>query len=183
MEYVIGLELLRPVFFFVLLTRLGIHWKQAVKDALVKWIPYFLVLCAFFYYRFIYFPQTQTDPEANAPLLLREILSNPVTAIPHLFQNIVQDLSQALIFAWGKPIIPAEINFSQTTTLIAYALGIGNRTAAVLFLRHIRSPEGYVRCEGWKISTSGNFARIGCGDSWRIAGLEHQPADHRRDVV
>lgn len=134
MEYVIGLELLRPVFFFLVLLRLGIHWRQAIKNALVKWIPYFLVLCVFVFYRFIYFPQIETDPEANAPLLLREILGNPLSGIPHLLQNMAQDVSHAVLFAWGKPVQPAEINFGHTTTLFAYFLGLMAATGAVLFL-------------------------------------------------
>jgi hypothetical protein len=141
MEYVIGLEILRPVFFFLVLARLGIQWKQAIKDALMRWIPYFLVLCGFVFYRFIYYPQIQTDPEANAPLLLREILSNPVVAIPHLFQNIIQDLSQALVFAWSKPIVPTEIDFTHTTTLFAYGIGLAAAVAAVLLLRKVASTD------------------------------------------
>lgn len=135
MEYVIGLEMLRPVLFFMVLLRLGIQWKNAIKDALVRWIPYFLVLCVFAWYRFIYFPATNTDPEANAPLLLREILTNPASGLPRLFQNIAQDISQALIFAWGNPIVPAEINFTHTTSLFAFAMGAVFAILAVLMLR------------------------------------------------
>jgi len=135
MEYVIGLEILRPVFFFIVFLRLGYPLKKAVKDALIRWIPYFSVLVFFTWYRFIYFPATNTDPEANAPLLLREILSNPGSGLPHLFQNIAQDLSQALIFAWGKPILPAEIDFTHTTAIFAFVLGLAVAVLAVLLLR------------------------------------------------
>jgi hypothetical protein len=134
MEYVIGLELLRPALFLIILLQLNIPLKKAIRQVLVKWIPYFLVLCAFFYYRFIYFPQSNTDPEANAPLLLREILTQPLIAIPHLLQNILQDISQALIFAWGKPILPAEIDFAQTTNWFAYAMGLLLAALTVLIL-------------------------------------------------
>jgi hypothetical protein len=144
MEYVIGLEILRPVLFFIVLMQMDIPWKKAARESLVKWLPYFIVLCIFFYYRFIYFPQINTDPEANAPLLLREILTQPLTGIPHLVQNILQDLSQALIFAWGKPILPAEIDFSQTTTFFAYFVGLVVAGVAVWLLRtrHNKLPEG-----------------------------------------
>jgi hypothetical protein len=141
MEYVIGLEILRPVLFFIVFLRLGYQWKKAVKDALIRWIPYFLVLCVFAWYRFIYFPATNTDPEANAPLLLREILTNPASGLPRLFQNIAQDLSQALVFAWGKPIVPAEIDFTHTTSIFAFALGLVLAVLAVLLLRKDSEPE------------------------------------------
>jgi hypothetical protein len=135
MEYVIGLEILRPVLFFLVFLRFGSKWQKAIKDSLVKWIPYFLVLCFFTWYRFFYFPSTNTDPEANAPLLLREILTHPAVGLPHLFQNIAQDLTQALVFTWGKPIVPAEIDFSHTTTIFAYGLGFIIAVLAVLLLR------------------------------------------------
>ncbi|NMB53858.1 MAG: hypothetical protein GYA15_04080 [Leptolinea sp.] len=135
MEYVIGLELLRPALFCLVLLQLGSSWKTAIKQSLTRWIPYALVICVFVYYRFIYFPQIQTDPEANAPLLLREIILSPLTALPHLLQNMAQDLSQVLVFAWGKSITPAEIDFSQTTTLFAFGVGILLAAAAVILLR------------------------------------------------
>ncbi len=134
MEYVIGLEILRPVLFFLVFLRLGIQWKNAIKNAFVCWIPYFLILCVFAWYRFIYFPATNTDPEANAPLLLREILTNPSSGLPRLFQNMAQDISQALIFAWSKPIVPAEINFTHTTSVFAFAMGVVIAVLAVLVL-------------------------------------------------
>jgi len=134
MEYVIGLELLRPVLFLIVFIQLGETRIQAVKQALLRWIPYFLVLCVFIYLRFIYFPQIHTDPEANAPLLLREIFTSPFTAIPHLIQNMLQDISQALVFSWGKPIIPADIDFSQTTNWFALIMGIGTSIVAFYLL-------------------------------------------------
>ncbi|MEI8131021.1 MAG: hypothetical protein WCG34_01220, partial [Leptolinea sp.] len=134
MEYVIGLELLRPALFFLVFIQLGETRIEAIKQALLRWIPYFLVLCVFVYLRFIYFPQIHTDPEANAPLLLREILSSPLTAIPHLLQNILQDVSQALVFVWGKPIIPADIDFSQMTNWFALIIGLGTAAVAMYLL-------------------------------------------------
>jgi hypothetical protein len=134
MEYVIGLELLRPVLFFIVFIQLGNPRLQAIKKSLIQWLPYFLVLCLFVFFRFIYFPSIHTDPEANAPLLLREILVSPMTAIPHLFQNILQDLSQALVFVWGKPITPAEIDFSQTTNWFAFIVGVGAACVAEYLL-------------------------------------------------
>ncbi|GAP19853.1 hypothetical protein LTAR_00036 [Leptolinea tardivitalis] len=135
MEYVIGLELLRPVFFLLLMIQMGIHWKEAIKKALLKWTPYVGVLCVFVYYRFVYYPQIHTDPEANAPLLLREILVHPLPGLTHLFQNMAQDLSQALVFAWSKSIVPAEIDFTHTTTLFAYAIGLVMAILAVMFMK------------------------------------------------
>lgn len=153
MEYVIGLELLRPVLFFIVLIQLGRTRLQAVKQALLHWVPYFLVLCVFVYFRFIYFPQINTDPEANAPLLLREILASPLTAIPHLMQNMLQDLSQALVFAWGKPIIPAEIDFSQTTNWFALIIGVVvSVIAAYLLLQKNTSYEKSMGLQDEKIT-------------------------------
>ncbi len=141
MEYVIGLELLRPVFFFIVLSRMEVPWKKAIRQSLLKWIPYLLVLCIFFYYRFVYFPHTNADPEANAPLLLREIFSNPLVAIPHLVQNIMQDSFSGFVVCLGKPIIPTEIDFSQTTNWFALLIGLSVAIAAVFLLRSNGKPQ------------------------------------------
>jgi len=134
MEYVIGLEILRPVLFFLVFLRLGIQWKNAIKNALVRWIPYFLVICFFAWYRFIYFPAINTDPEANAPLLLREILTNPASGLPRLLQNIAQDISQALVFSWSKSITPTAIDLTHTTSMFAFGLGLIIAILTVWFL-------------------------------------------------
>lgn len=139
MEYVIGLELLRPILFLIVLLQLKFPVKKAFRQSVVRWIPYFLVLCAFVYYRFIFFPQSNTDPEANAPLLLREMLTQPLVAIPHFLQNMFQDLSQTLIFAWGKPILPVEIDFAQTTNWFAYAMGLLLAALSVFLLCSVSS--------------------------------------------
>lgn len=133
MEYVIGLEILRPVLFLLVLARAGLPWKKAILRALIKWIPYLVILGIFIYYRFVYFPQINTDPEANAPLLLREILGQPLKGILHLLQNMLQDLSHSLVFAWGKSILPAEIDLSQTTNLFSWFIGLVTAGLAVLF--------------------------------------------------
>lgn len=134
MEYVIGLEILRPVLFFLVFLRLGTQWKNAIKNALVRWIPYFLVICFFAWYRFIYFPAINTDPEANAPLLLREILTNPASGLPRLLQNIAQDISQALVFSWSKSITPTAIDLTHTTSMFAFGLGLIIAILTVWFL-------------------------------------------------
>lgn len=133
MEYVIGLEILRPVFFILILLRTGLPLKKAVTQSMMKWIPYAIILGIFAYYRFVYFPQINTDPEANAPLLLREILSQPIIGIPHLLQNILQDLSQALVFAWGKSILPDQIDLSLTTNLFSWFIGLAMAGLAIFF--------------------------------------------------
>jgi hypothetical protein len=139
MEYVIGLELLRPVLFLFVLVQMGNGFLPAVKKALLRWIPYFLVLVVFAYFRFVYFPSIHTDPEANAPLLLREILHNPAVGIPRLIQNVLQDLSQVLVFVWGKPIIPAEIDLGQTTNWIAFIVGIVIAVVSLVMLHFSHS--------------------------------------------
>ncbi len=132
MEYVIGLEILRPVLFLLVLARAGLPWKKAIWPAIVRWIPFVIILGIFVYYRFVYFPQINTDPEANAPLLVREILAQPLKGILHLLQNILQDLSQSLVFVWGKSILPAEIDLSQTTNLFSWFIGLVMAALAVL---------------------------------------------------
>ena len=55
MEYFFMLELLRPVFYFIVLQKEGGHWKQRIKSAFLNWLPYFVVFLAAGIWRFFYF--------------------------------------------------------------------------------------------------------------------------------
>jgi hypothetical protein len=126
MEYLFGLELLRPLFLWFIL-RDPVERKWKTLDRVIKnWLPYLAVVITFLVWRFIIYPNSGADPEANTPLLLLDLLRNPTGVFLHLLRNVTQDFLHGALFVWGKVIQPSMIDFSQKMTWFSW-------TAAALF--------------------------------------------------
>ncbi|MCE1253933.1 MAG: hypothetical protein LWX83_10335 [Anaerolineae bacterium] len=95
LEYFIGLEILRPIFLWMVLAERYPRAKERIRKTLQYWAPYGLVLFAFLYWRiFIFkFPTYQ-------PGLINDVLSNPASTIPGLIKRVVVDFKEVLLDAW-----------------------------------------------------------------------------------
>lgn len=103
-EYFIGLELLRPVFLFIIELRNGTLWKKAVKRVFLLWLPYIIVLFMYAYWRvFIFkFPTYK-------PTFLNQISISPLNAIMGLGQVLVEEIRAAILGAWRQIVsLPME---------------------------------------------------------------------------
>ncbi len=123
MEYFFMLELLRPLFFFVLLKNEESLWNQRIKSVLLNWIPYFVVFFSAGIWRFFIF---NYQTENYTPRLIPLLKSQPLQGLAALLSNIARDYWLALIAAWGKifQIPPVEL-FGKSATLLTVMLGFG----------------------------------------------------------
>lgn len=124
MEYLFGLELLRPLLLWFLLRDAGEKKRRTLIKVLKAWLPYLMVVIIFLFWRFVIYPQSGVDPEANSPLLLIELVKNPLAASIHLVQNVTQDFLHGALFTWGRVIQPEMIDFNQKMTWFSWIAGI-----------------------------------------------------------
>jgi hypothetical protein len=106
LEYFFGLELLRPMFLWIRLKHRGESWKKSLKELILQWSPYVLVLLIFTGYRFIWYPMISPNPEANAPVLLQRIIQNPISETIKFANLILQDVIHMTIDNWLAPLNP-----------------------------------------------------------------------------
>ncbi len=103
-EYFIGLELLRPVFLWILLRKTSSSIKITVRKVLVNWIPYLFVLGVYAYWRvFVFkFPTYK-------PTFLGQITSHPLQAAAGMGQTLVEEIRASIFGAWRQMIsLPAD---------------------------------------------------------------------------
>jgi hypothetical protein len=114
LEYFIGLELLRPVFLWILLRRRGLKPLEAVKKSALMWAPYLAVLVFYAYWRaFLFkFPTYQ-------PTFLQDVLVQPGKALIGLALTVFSNLRAVLPGAWRQVF---ELGSYQAMPLIAAGL-------------------------------------------------------------
>lgn len=116
LEYFIGLEILRPVFLWIVTRRQRLTGRQQWKRIMLAWLPALVVVAAFLFWRvFIFsFPTYR-------PVLLDELRASPLTALAGLIPRIAQDLWTALGSAW-RQVFSIPVGLRQTFVFIAVAL-------------------------------------------------------------
>lgn len=100
-EYFIGLEILRPlVLWLVISTREKATWQDRLKKVAATWLPYFAVLVFFVYWRSFVLPTTAARHDPVSALF------NSGRIILSVSRNVFADLALMLISSWFKLINP-----------------------------------------------------------------------------
>ena len=120
LEFYSGIDLLRPVFLWLVLSKSNLSTREKLSTTLRKWAPYLIVFILYFIWRgFIYH-----SPVAgrNNPLLLAAFLSNPISTIANTLNNALPDIVLILITSWYSLIEPGYFDFSQSANLYIFIL-------------------------------------------------------------
>jgi hypothetical protein len=139
MEYFAGLELLRPLLIWVVLRQPGDKRMTTAKQVLRYWLPYLLALGVFLAWRLVFFNHFVTTGDPNAPVVLQELLSSPVSTLLSLAQNIVQDFLQINLFAWVNTISLDRIVLNATANLFSWFVGAVVAVVFILYFLHLES--------------------------------------------
>lgn len=123
MEYFFGLELVRPVILWMLMREKSEKLSSTAWKVLRYWLPYLLPLLVFALTRFVFSDRLFPLLEANPPLLLIRMKSQPLTELRNLLEIALKDSINVGLFAWLHPIRPENINLSSTASLFSWVLG------------------------------------------------------------
>ena len=123
MEYFFGLELLRPVILWMLLREKGEKLPHTALKILRYWAPYLLPLSIFVLIRFVFSAQLFPLLDANPPLLLMRMKSQPLTEMLNLLEIAIKDSINVGLFAWLQPIRPESISLDSSTSIFSWLLG------------------------------------------------------------
>ncbi len=115
LEYYVGLELIRPLYIWFVLTRLEPRNKRPFAKTMRLWAPYLLVFLAWFAWR-LFLLKLPSEPY---PLALSR---NPLTAAGELFRVGVQDLIYVLFTAWTETLRPALFTLATRVDWLAWGI-------------------------------------------------------------
>lgn len=99
-EYFIGLELLRPIFIWFLLSQQNLGFRERLWSLIYKSIPYLLAFLAYLLWRFFLMRLVVDDPYQM--VLLNDLLTHPFDTIAQLGQLILIESSYVLITRWSE---------------------------------------------------------------------------------
>jgi hypothetical protein len=125
-EYFAPLELLRPfILWFVLAADL--NWKEKISQTLKNWLPYLLLIFAFFVWRIFLMPLPGNDPYRTETLF--NIFSKPVETFSWLAKTVVIDLSYIFLGSWAASF---QTELSQPLSLTNLAILIASIVTGVI---------------------------------------------------
>ena len=135
MEYFTGLELLRPLILWMLVSENELVRQVRIKTVLARWLPYLLLLAGVVVWRLFFMENIGEDP--NRPDLLYALVSQPLEALLQLLQFALQDLLVNLIGSWYTALSPVDFSLIDRLYLSAFMIGFFSAALTIFYLLHI----------------------------------------------
>lgn len=135
MEYMVGLELIRPALLWLLAAGMAIEHKQRWRWTVKQWLPYLLLWAVFVVWRLFFFELPIDDP--NAPRLMYDLQSAPLGTILGLLQTMLRDLLHVWLATWYQTLQPVLIDFSSPFGLISWGVSLVTAIATGWLMYHL----------------------------------------------
>ena len=137
-EYFAGLELLRPVLLWVLVSHREEGWRKRLRRILLGWLPYLAVIAGYAVWRLFF---VTALAETNYPTLIFDFFKQPLATTLHLIQLSAQDLVFFLFTSWYRTLTP-ELLGDWTPSLALFAVGSAAIALGLMFyLFHLETPQ------------------------------------------
>lgn len=117
-EYFVGLELLRPLYLWLLLANHGTR-KPSLKRVAQLWAPYAVILVAWAAWR-LFLLNLPTEPYPI--VLLSELGREPLATIGHLTLTILLDVQYTFVQVWANLFQPMLINLDTRFGVLTLAI-------------------------------------------------------------
>ena len=127
MEYFFLLDLLRPVLLWVAASQEGLPFRDGLKTALKRWLPWLGLFIAVLVWRQFFFEYQNTNYEFS---LLAALQADPAGAISALLGQVSKDIWIVTFAAWGEALtLPDPAVLGRRTTqlyaLVTLAVAVG----------------------------------------------------------
>jgi len=129
-EYYFGLELIRPVvIWFLISDKFKAFWSH-LKNTLILWSPYILISLLFLYWRLVIYQTPRGDVQ-----LFEKLIHKPIPTIIDFFETAGSDIINSGIVAWIQTADFARMTSFGVGPTFLYLVGvIAATSAAILFL-------------------------------------------------
>jgi len=162
-EYFVGLELLRPFAIWMILTgtarqRLNplqpeasnpsLHsgYAHPIKRIALTWLPYFLILLLFLYWRTVFLGSLDLRNNPADALSLQTVITTA--------QNFLADISLVLISSWFKLIDPTALELTRARNFVVIAITFISAVLAYLYSPSIGEVDKYT---GTQVNTESSL--------------------------
>jgi len=157
-EYFAGLELLRPIIFWILISRSDANLPKRFWKIFLQWLPYLLVLGLYAYWRVAVF-ENVAGVTRNAPIILNQLFSEPLKAIGFLMTASIKDAVAVMTIGWQSAMSAELLDFSSV--YVQFRLAVGAITFGLAFFYFSKlNPHEEVPADDWS-KTSALLAAVG----------------------
>jgi hypothetical protein len=152
-EYFSGLELIRIVILWILISRTEAGVSKKISRSFFNWLPYLLVLGAFFYWRIAVY-QNPEGVTRNEPVILAQLLGEPFAAIRFLVTAFVTDAISVLTIGWGKAADASLLNLASPFVLFKIFVCAVGFALAYFYLHNLLPRDTENGKSGWRKDTT-----------------------------
>ncbi len=153
-EYYFGLELLRPVFLWIVLGERGKKSRWRLGQVALRWAPYLAVMAIFLYWRLVIF----VSPRGQVQII-EQMAEYPGASLLALVVKILTDMFQSSLVAWSQILDLRYIKNLNGIWLPLYAvLTILATLLAVLYFKK-SAEKAKIQAQGSEPSDSRVWAR------------------------
>jgi hypothetical protein len=170
-EYLAALELLRPIVLWSVILPMSLTKRGHVLEVFRNWLPYLLVVIGFFVWRFTLLG-LPADP--NPPVLIPDLISNPLHTGYALIQTVLKDLVTVMWGSWATLLQPGFFAFADIVNPVIWLFTLLGVPALFFALKNLatRNDPPPAPTESSFLVTLGVAGLIlGLGTSW-IVGRE-----------
>ena len=141
-EYFSGLELLRPLFLWIVISRLEKNIAMRIRSVFITWFPYFVVWASYFYWRIFVF-QGPPGGDRNTPVLLYQLVVNPIRTTLHLFSVALKDAVIILFRSWYATLGPEIFEFSSLFARFVFVVVVISFFSLYFFMNKLNFQEDF----------------------------------------
>jgi hypothetical protein len=116
LEYFYGLELLRPVFLWLLICEQTSNYRQRLWLTTRRWLPYFTADALFLAWRL-----THSTPRGEVTLF-KKLALDPAATLTSLVKTIAYDIYESAVVAWGRIFSYLNFGIIKLNLALAYAV-------------------------------------------------------------
>ena len=138
-EYFVGLELLRPLLLWYILTRRD--KEKRWKSVFITWLPYLAILAAYTLWRLFLIEYPQGGGLHRPPVLLYGLFTQPLASLMQLFQSALQDILYLFTGAWYQTMQPVQFELSGLFIFFSIGISILAAGAVGIYLSHLELRE------------------------------------------
>jgi hypothetical protein len=140
-EHFVGLELLRPVLLWVVLSGEIPGVRSRMRRIVTQWSPYLTVVGIFVAWRLFLFRTSVSFLDQSS--YFKSIAADPLFALRSRFRKAIVDVIQTTLMAWGQTFRPDIFNFDSAgsrSLWIALGLVVISAAVVILYLRRAEPP-------------------------------------------
>ena len=131
-EYFYGLEFLRPVILWIVITNDMQDRKKRIKTTLIQWLPYLVALAGYSFYRFTLFSSSTYN---GYEVKVIDFSSGALRgSLVQTFSSLFDSLGKAGFAAWTQTLHLFSLPLEASSTLLYLAVSVLTFAVALAYL-------------------------------------------------